>query len=538
MTTEEILLQTVATLTKTNEEQGRQIAELTAELKRMSAQIAWFQRQVFGRRSEKNIAIDSQPGLFDAAELDAAQGKCDVPEAEDAPETGQEEISYTRRKVRKGTADIRDTWENLPVLETRTIEPEGVDLTRYRRMGEEITYLVGFEPGKYYRIEVIRPKYGLIDPTDPVERGKGVLIAPLPKFPIHKGVPDASLLAEIELQKYEYHMPFYRQIKQMAHLGMRGLKEATLVGWHKRTMELLRPLYDLLVSEVFGSDYVQADESTVPVIDNEKGEAKKEYLWMVRAVMERMVVFFYDEGSRAGEVIKTRTDRHHFRGYMQCDGFGGYTAAYKSSAYVCLVHCMVHIRREWERALGEDRKAASWFLGKIRELYHIEHECDRAGMDFEARKAERQAKSRPVMEEMKAWLETEGLRFSQRSLTGKAVTYAYTRWENMMRILDDGRLKLDNNLAENEIRPITLGRKNYLFCGNHEAAENMCVIQSLLATCRNHDINPRLYLNSVIASMPYFEKATEDELRALLPHKWKEYHPQAIMTTPVRQLAK
>lgn len=276
----------------------------------------------------------------------------------------------------------------------------------------------------------------------------------------------------------------------------------------------------------------------MPVINNEKGQAEKEYLWMSRAVMEGLVVFFYDEGSRSGDVVKSRTDRYKFRGYMQCDGFGGYTAAYKSSADVRLVHCMVHIRREWERALGEDRKAASWFLGKIRELYHIDHECDRAGIDFDQRKAERQARMRPIMEEMKKWLETEGVRYSQSSLTGKAVTYAYTRWEAMMRVLDDGRLLLDNNLAENEIRPITLGRKNYLFCGNHESAENMCVIQSLLATCRNHDINPRLYLNSVIASMPYFEKATDDGLMVLLPHKWKEFHPEAIMTTPVRQLAK
>ena len=518
-------------------EQNSLIAGLTAELKKMSAQIAWFQRQMFGRRSEKNISIDTQPGLFDAAELDAAQESSEITETEDETAT-EETVTYTRRKGKTGTARARETWENLPVLETRTIEPEDVDLTRYRRIGEETTFLVGFEPGKYHRIAVVRPKYGLIDPTEPVERGKGVLIAPLPKFPIYKGVPDASLLAEMELQKYEYHMPFYRQIKQMAHLGMKGLKEAAMVGWHKRTMELLRPLYDLLASEVFHSDYVQTDESTVPVIDNEKGQADKEYLWMSRAVMERLVVFFYDQGSRAGDVVKSMTDRYGFKGYMQCDGFGGYTAAYKSSIFVRLVHCMVHIRREWERALEENRKAASWFLGRIRELYHIEHECDRAGLDFNARRAERQKKSRPLMVEMKEWLETEGIRYSQNSLTGKAVTYAYTRWDAMMRVLDDGRLLLDNNLAENEIRPITLGRKNYLFCGNHEAAENMCVIQSLLATCRNHDINPRLYLNSVIASMPYFEKASEDELRGLLPHKWKEFHPEAIMTTPVRQLAK
>lgn len=159
-------------------------------------------------------------------------------------------------------------------------------------------------------------------------------------------------------------------------------------------------------------------------------------------------------------------------------------------------------------------------------------------MDFDARRSERQAKSRPIMEEMKKWMETEGLRYSESSLTGKAVTYAYTRWDSMMRILDDGQLLLDNNLAENEIRPITLGRKNYLFCCNHESAENMCVIQSLLATCRNHDINPRLYLNSIIASMPYFDKASEEDIAQLLPHRWKQYHPEAVMTTPVRQLAK
>ena len=135
-------------------------------------------------------------------------------------------------------------------------------------------------------------------------------------------------------------------------------------------------------------------------------------------------------------------------------------------------------------------------------------------------------------------MEPKGLLYSQSSLTGQAETYSYTRWDNMMRILEAGRLQLDNNLAENEIRPITLGRKNYLFCGNHESVGNMCVIQSLLATCRNHDINPRLYLNSVIASMPNFDNASKDDLRQLLPHKWKEYHPEAIMKTPVRNLAK
>ena len=533
MTTEQTLELMVETLTKVNEQQSRQISELTAQVKELSAQIAWFQRQMFGRKSEKKIILDTSPNLFDAAGV-GIDTETPPPAA---PAPGPETETITRRS-QKGIRKSRQTWQDLPVLEQRVIEPQGIDLSRYRRIGEEITTLVGFEPGKYYRIEVIRPKYGLIDPTEPVEKGKGVIIAPLPKFPVYKGVPDASLLTEIVLQKYEYHVPFYRQIKQMAHMGMTGVREATILGWYQRTMELLRPLYDLLVSEVFASDYIQADESTVPVINNEKHQADKEYLWMVRSVMKKLVAFFYDVGSRAGKVIKDQTDRHHFKGYLQCDGFGGYTAAYKSSSDVRLVNCMVHIRRHWESALSENRKAASRFLGKIRDLYHIEHECDAQGMDYDARKEVRHKRSRPIMEEMKKWLETEGTRYGQRTLTGQAVTYAYTLWDNMMRILEDGRLKLDNNLAENEIRPITLGRKNYLFCGNHESVENMCVIQSLLATCRNHGINPRLYLSSVIEAMPRFEKAADEELLVLLPHKWKDFHPEAIIRTPVRQLAK
>ena len=184
MTTEEILTKTVESLTKVNEQQSRQIAELTAEVKKMAAQIAWFQQRMFGRKSEKRLPPDNQPNLFDAAgvEIEGPQ-----PEATEATE--EEPLTYTRKKSQKGVSKPRGRWENLPLLETRFIEPQDVDLTRYRRIGEEVTTLVGFEPGRYYRIAVVRPKYGLIDPTEPVERGKGVIIAPLPKFPSTRVFP-------------------------------------------------------------------------------------------------------------------------------------------------------------------------------------------------------------------------------------------------------------------------------------------------------------------------------------------------------------
>lgn len=188
MTTEEILLQANESLMKVNEqqsrrliEQGNQIAELTAEIKKMAAQIAWFQQQMFGRRSERHLPEDNQPSLFDAAGVE-------IPgESLSADECEEETVTYTRKKSQKGVSKPRETWENLPLLETRVIEPQDVDLTRYRRIGEEVTTLVGFEPGRYYRIAVVRPKYGLIDPTEPVERGKGVIIAPAAEVPRLQG---------------------------------------------------------------------------------------------------------------------------------------------------------------------------------------------------------------------------------------------------------------------------------------------------------------------------------------------------------------
>jgi hypothetical protein len=264
---------------------------------------------------------------------------------------------------------------------------------------------------------------------------------------------------------------------------------------------------------------LQGDETTVPVVDKEKQKTNKEYLWLVRAVEQRLVLFHYNKGSRSGKVIEELTK--DFKGYFQCDGFEGYEAAFRTRDCVQLVNCMAHIRRHFEQALTENKAMAEHALKEIQLLYRIEQECKEKGYDVERRLAERQQKAKPIMDALKVWMETEGVKYSPSSLIGKAITYAYTRWNNMMRYLNDGRIHIDNNLAENAIRPITLGRKNYLFCGNDEAAENMSVVCSLLATCKAHDVNPRDYLNFIIAKMPYLQKASYDELLELLPHNWK-----------------
>ncbi len=510
---------------KEQESHRKEVDVLNARIKELTAQVAWLSRQLYGRKSEKLPVFDpNYPDLFAAEFGDLLK------QAEEKRDEAVAQLPKDEKQTPKQKRQVRRMLEDLPVLEQVRLKPEGIDETLYKKIGEEVTRIVEHEPGKLYIKEIIREKWGLRDNVSLPDVGTpSVIIAPMPLLPIYKGIAGPTLLSEILLQKYEYHMPYYRQIQQYRHLGLKGLTESTVDGWFKKTVGLLKPLYNVLLAEVMKSDYNQADETTTPVIDHAKKKAAKEYLWMIRAVMERLVAFYYDEGSRAGAVIEELAYKYNFRGYLQCDGFAGYETAFRTNPAVTLVNCMVHIRRHFEKALDENKAAAEYALTQIQHLYKIEHMCDDAKLSPEERKAKRQQFARPIMEAMKQWMETEGVKYSESSEIGKAVTYAYTRWDNMMHYLDDGRLLLDNNLAENEIRPITLGRKNYLFCGNHEAAGNMAVICSLLATCKAHQVNPRLYLNSIIADMPYKTKASEDELLEMLPHKWKLRHPEAII---------
>ena len=533
MEEKDILLKTIdglnasiASLSATNREQAEQNARLQERIRELTAQVAWLNRQLFGRKSEKLRANNTvMPDLF-AGEFAGQQRQAEERRDEAVGKIERESAGDRKRKRQN-----RKMVEDLPVLETEVIEPAGVDLSLYRRIGEEVTRVVKHKPGMLYVKEIIRPKYALRDSTQlPPTEQKGVEIAPMPPMPVDKCIADASLLAEILLRKYEYHVPFYRQIQQYRHLGMKGLTESTLDGWFRKTAELLRPLYEVLKREVFSCDYIQADETTVPVINREKHKADKEYLWVARAVMEKLAVFHYDKGSRAGAVIESLASQCHFKGYLQCDGFAGYETAFKANPGVRLLNCLVHIRRHFEQALDENKDMAGYGLAQIRHVYKIERLCDEAGLSYDERREKRLEMTKPILDAMKAWMETEGIRYSPKSQAGKAIAYAYARWDNMARCLEDGRLLWDNNLAENAIRPIALGRKNYLFCGNHDAAVNMSVVCSLLATCKAHDVNPREYLNDVIARMPCHKRATHEELLGLLPHKWKLQHPESVLT--------
>ncbi len=344
------------------ESHRKEVHELTLHIKDLSAQVAYLKRQLYGRKSEKLTPFDPYtPDIF-AGMWEEAQQEANEKRDEAVKEVEKQETKEDGKRKRHN----RIMMENLPVLKTTVVEPKGIDLSLYKKLGEEVTRVVEHEPGKLYIHEYIRPKYALKDNTQlPPEGQKSIEIAPIPLFPIDKGIAGASLLTEILLQKYEYHMPFYRQISQFTHLGMKGLKENTITGWFKRTMELLRPLYRVLEEEVMKASYIQADETTTPVIDNDRHKAAKEYLWMVRAVMERLVLFYYDNGSRAGAVIESLAKQYNFKGYVQCDGFVGYESAFKANPDVVLVNCMAHLRRRFEQALDENKAMAEHAITEI-----------------------------------------------------------------------------------------------------------------------------------------------------------------------------
>ena len=258
MEEKDILLKTIeglnasiASLSATNKDQAEQIKNLQERIKELTAQIAWLNRQLFGRKTEKfPIYSPDMPDLF-AEEFAGLRHQ-----AEEKRDEAVEQIEKEPVEVRKQKRQNRKMTEDLPVLETEVIEPAGVDLSLYRRIGEEVTRVVKHKPGMLYVKEIIRPKYALKDSTQlPPGGQKGVEMAPMPLMPVDKCIADTSLLAEILLQKYEYHVPFYRQIQQYRHLGMKGLTESTLDGYFKKTVELLKLLYEELKQEVFSCDY-------------------------------------------------------------------------------------------------------------------------------------------------------------------------------------------------------------------------------------------------------------------------------------------
>lgn len=319
---------------------------------------------------------------------------------------------------------------------------------------------------KLYVQRIVRHKVIAREELEKNPEDRTIVVAPLPQTPIEHGIPGASVLADIILGKFLYHLPFYRQINRFREFGLR-LPASTVGDWYEKSVESLNVLYKLLRKRVMASEYIQVDESVVPVIDNEKHRARKGYEWCVRDGLTGNLFFWYDRGSRSKKTARELLGG--YRGTFQSDGYEAYDQFCGVNGAVGAA-CWAHARRKFVDALKENQKTATQAIVMIGKLYEVERKADEAGMDAEQRKELRQKEAYPVIRLMEKWCVDTYATVLELSLLGKAIAYTYSLIDRLSVYVNDGRINIDNNLIENAIRPLALGRKNWLFCGNDASA--------------------------------------------------------------------
>jgi len=442
-------------------------------------ELAQLKRLVFGSKSER----------FKSATPDAQQMSLfDVPAEE--VDVQKEKITYTRK--RNEGEKKKPVREELPahlprvehVMEIKDL-PEGAI-----RVGEVTSEHFEYKQAELYVVKVIRPKYRIASDDE----SSTFVIAPVFELPLAKSKVGASLLAHLMIGKYVDHLPFYRQVQILKRLGA-ILPESTISGWFRGTCELLLPLYQELIKLMLDTDYLMADETPIAVLTKDKpGSTHKGYHWVYNDPIRKLAVFDY-QTSRGREGPKAFLK--NYSGNLQTDGYVAYNDL--SNKNISLMACMAHARRKFDQAKGNDPDRAETALKLFQKLYATERKAREAEMDHEQTRLLRLEEAQPVLSELKSWLDEEILKVTPAGGIGRAIAYTLNLWPRLIRYLEQGRFHIDNNLIENIIRPVALGRKNYLFAGSHDAAQNAAMFYSFMATCKLNDINPEIWLKHVLS---------------------------------------
>jgi hypothetical protein len=353
----------------------------------------------------------------------------------------------------------------------------------------------------------IRPKY-----ARPQEAG--IAIGPAPLRVIDKGIPGPMLLAHILVSKYADHLPLYRQLEIFKRGGI-DIDDVTLNGWVKQTITLLEAIYRRIRDDMLKSGYLMADETTIKVLDKDKeGSTHLGCYWAYLDPVRRSAMFVYEKG-RAGSFV--RTHLNGFRGYLQTDAYSAYDSLPQTYTDIIMMGCWTHVRRKFIDALAVEREQAQWFVEQIQLLYAIERFCRMRQMEPSERLAIREH-AKPILQGIKARMLEIAPDLTPSNVLNTAIRYTLKQWDELLVYTTNGALEIDNNLVENSIRPIALGRKNYMFAGNHEAAQRNAVIYSILATCKACNINPMAYLADVLDKLP---ARKINNIEDLLPWNWK-----------------
>lgn len=474
-----------------------QIQKLQDENAYLQFQIDQMKRLLFGAKQERFIK-------------DANENQLSLPfdvEEEKTEEKEKQVVEYVREKgKRKNHPGRLELPKHLPVEEI-TIEPQE-DTSKLKCIGKEITEQLEYSPAKLFIKKYIRPKY--IRPTGAEELSHEGVIAQLPSFPIEKGIAGPGLLSQICVDKFVDHLPFYRQAERFKREGI-TISRSTINGWQESICSLLWPLYEKLKHRVLSQGYLQVDETPIPVLDgNKPGKTHRGYHWIYHSPIERMVLFEYNNGrSREGPKRLLK----NFKGYLQTDGYVVYDI-FNDRKDITLVNCMAHARRGFDKALAYDKKRAGHAMGQFQKLYAIERRAREENLSPQERHQLRLDESLPILNDLGKWIVETNKATSPKSPMGQATAYCINRWDNLLAYLKDGCLEIDNNLAENAIRPIALGRKNYLFAGSDRGAERAAMLYSFFATCKKNDVNPFEWLRKVLEEIPEYKVS---KLNDLLP---------------------
>jgi transposase len=453
----------------------------------------------FSSSSEKNIF---QTDLFDEPGIEL-EG-----ELKDQLDDTVDVQSYKRKKypVRKSIpSDIPREVIMHDISDAEKVCHCGEHLVR---IGEEISEQIKYIPAQLSVVQHVRPKYA----CKPCQ--ENIKIAPMPKLLLPKSMAAPELVAYTIIAKYCDHIPLYRQQAIWNRLDI-DMPRSSLCGWLLKVAELCEPLVKLLQKQIITYDYVQADETTVQVLDEVGRDNKtKSYMWCYRGGGDRPNIVYEYQPTRGG--YHAENFLNGFKGYLQSDAYSGYNFAEKNRA-VIKVGCMAHARRKFadivklSKSSGLAHEAIKWFKA----LYKIEKDARENNLSPHERFKLREEKAKPTLKSFKEWLDNHLTKTPVQSKIGNAIQYTLSNWEFLNNYLHDGRIEIDNNLLENAIRPFALGRKNWMFNGSPSGAKAGATFYSLIETCKANNIEPYKYFCAMLHRIR--ECQTEDDYRKLLP---------------------
>jgi len=471
--------------------------ELIDQVIQLQHQVALLQKMVFGPRNERfKVASDTPDNQLSLGVSSETIAEVKV------EKTSVKSHDRSKVKLEAKKHPGRNPLPSSLRREEVIIEPTE-DVSGCVRLEDEVTEVLEVKAAEFFVKRYVRRKYVR-------KENEGIAIGKLPNRAIEKGIPGASVLAMLIISKFIDHLPIYRQLAIFKRAGI-ILHYNTVLDWTNNGLDILEPIYDHLRRKLLASHYLQTDETGMKVLDSEKnGSTHQGYLWAYRDVNSNLVLFEYQRGRNKEGPAKMLKD---YKGYLQTDGYAAYDQFYHRDG-IKMLHCMAHARRYFKEAEDNDKERSAYALKFFQEVYEIERQIK--SLSNEERKKIRQESILPQLNEFRAWMTEQYGQVTPKSPIGKALEYSLKRWKELSLFTSDGQLEIDNNRIENEIRPIALGRKNYLFAGSHESAQRIAMIYSLLASCKANEIDPMKWLTKVLEELP---NRTINDIEDLLPQR-------------------